>query len=186
MERSRAEQNVTERNGAEWNIDLTPLFDYFIQNVSFHLIHPKLDEQKIEIWMKLDGMDPIMFHSISSIICKSKQWNLISYHFTPFHYISYHQFKQQNLISYHSTPFHSISLVNFFSFSLPLTQLLLLLLHLSLFIILDNYIENSYFKFFLIFFTLLKFKYSPTFLTILNYYLNILIKFYCKDFFLII
>lgn len=40
---------MMERNGAGWNIDHTSLFDYFIINASFHHIHPKLMEQKIEI-----------------------------------------------------------------------------------------------------------------------------------------
>jgi hypothetical protein len=43
--------------------------------------------------MVLDGMSSIVFHSIPFIFCKSKQWNLIIYHFIPFHSIQYHQSK---------------------------------------------------------------------------------------------
>ena len=49
---------------------------------------------KLKDWMVWNGMYSIMFHSTPFFFCKSKQWNLITYHSTPFHSITYHQSKQ--------------------------------------------------------------------------------------------
>lgn len=40
------EHDKAERNGAKRNIYPTPLFGYFIKNILFHHIPPKLDETK--------------------------------------------------------------------------------------------------------------------------------------------
>lgn len=88
MEHNGALWNGTWRSGAEWNIDPTPLFGYFIKNVSFHHIHPKLDGIKNR---DLDGMDSIMSISFHPLFTNPN--NGISLVTTLFHSIPYHQSK---------------------------------------------------------------------------------------------
>jgi len=41
--------------------------------------------EKLKDLMVWDGIDSIVFHSTPFIFCKSKQWNLITYHSIPSH-----------------------------------------------------------------------------------------------------
>jgi hypothetical protein len=49
--------------------------------------------EKLHEWVVLDGMGSITLHSIPSLFCKTKQWNIIISHSIPFHSITLHQSK---------------------------------------------------------------------------------------------
>lgn len=58
-----------EHDGAEWNEIYISLYCLVILLKIFHSITYTKNwmEQKVEIWMELDGMDFIMFHSFHLI-----------------------------------------------------------------------------------------------------------------------
>ena len=69
-----------EWSRVEWNIDLTRLFGYFIKNVSFYHIHPKLDGAKN---VDFDGIGWNGFYHISFHPLFANPNNRISLIITP-------------------------------------------------------------------------------------------------------